>query len=264
MTTSLRIELTSWLSLVNMYGGISEARAFEMTDALVPLVAVDRKLSKEFAESKTLTASQEAARNEVAQKIKAIVTKYLDQLPCTVLRPTPDASLALIFERDWTRSLNLVPVPEAVMDSLVGEYWLPHAPASSTEEQESEEEFIPHISGKGSINCAVAIPDGTGLREVSMKARLDLETMKVRSVGQPFLVRAYDPAELEGKNSVVLDFDPFTEPDPVTGERYTLFCFADDGGKLLDLDPVTMQASSEDLQVEELADLAERLVQFAN
>ncbi|WP_371436337.1 hypothetical protein [Polaromonas sp.] len=119
----------------------------------------------------------------------------------------------------------------------------------------------PHVSGKGAVNCAVAGAGGAVVREVSMKARLDLASMALRYVGQPFLVKAHDPEELKGDHAVVLDFDPFTQPDPVTGEHYTLFCFVDDGGKLLDLDPVTKIASSQDAYADELAAVAERLGQ---
>lgn len=119
----------------------------------------------------------------------------------------------------------------------------------------------PYVSGKGAVNCAVAGAGGTVSREVSMKARIDMESMTLRYVGQPFLVKAHDPEELKGDHAVVLDFDPFTQPDPVTGEQYTLFCFVDDGGKLLDLDPVTKIACPQDAYMDEIMAVAEKLAQ---
>lgn len=96
------------------------------------------------------------------------------------------------------------------------------------------------ISGKGTVNCSVQDERGVTFREVSMKSRLDLSDMKIIWIDEPFLVFS-----TETSNPPVgtpLSFDPFTQADVITGERYNHFCFIDDGGVVLDVDPQTQIA----------------------
>lgn len=115
-----------------------------------------------------------------------------------------------------------------------------------------DESLEPYISGKGALNCSILDSEGTVVREVSQKARLDFSHFGVMPRGEPFLV---NPAGLTHPFA----FDPFTQPDPVTREMYTQFCFVDDAGIVLSVDAKTRVAQRQEV----LADTARQVVMDA-
>jgi hypothetical protein len=88
--------------------------------------------------------------------------------------------------------------------------------------------------GKGALNCRVIGEGGEVLREVSMKARFDAMNLAVRICSPPTVVAPVPESEWQ-------NFDPTTQPDPVTGQKYTVFEYLDDIGKSFEINPATLR-----------------------
>lgn len=99
----------------------------------------------------------------------------------------------------------------------------------------------PDWLGKGTLQCAVLDASGAVTREVSVKARMEPSSGLVVLQGPAWLLRgAQEPA--------ALDFDPCSQADPLSGERYTAFCYCDEAGKSLSMNPSSRTVRPQDWQ----------------
>lgn len=149
---------------------------------------------------------------------------------------------------------------------LLGEMWFDKARQASIEshspvalllrqagiiqpaQDQAEEPEEPEWLGKGTLQCAVLDAGGAVKREVSVKARLELSSGLVVLQGPAWLVLAGPNDQEHQEDLATLEFDPCSEPDPLTGERYTAFCYCDDTGKSLQMDPSSRTVQPQDCQ----------------
>lgn len=111
--------------------------------------------------------------------------------------------------------------------------------------------------GKGDLICSILDKAGATLRQVNIKARLDVGTMQLRIAGIPLMVI---PGPRDQTDQLWLDFDPRVDPDPVTGQMYEHFCYADDAGKQFDLDPVTLVATNDEIRAAALLEVVDQII----